>query len=267
MSKRIWTRVAPIVALVLVLGGCERSANGAAAPERNAAVPAKIETKNSEPTAAKSATADTSAAPSGDSSMASSDAPPLAPITDYVLPGALAPDTGLEQLRQWFGAGNVQIDDHIAVPEGEELRGIVLYPKDSTRRAYLFFQNTQTLRGLSYVRISDRDTRWRLAPGVAMGMSLAELARLNGKPIRFSGLEWDYGGIVTDWNGGKIAGTGGDAVMRHARLGYTGSTYVGDNDYPTGDDGVSSDDKRYPKQGRLLTVIEFGVSFPGEDDL
>lgn len=196
-----------------------------------------------------------------------SERPALSPVSDYVLPGALAPDLGTEQLRELFGAANVRIDDHLPLGEGEEVRGVVLYSDDATRRAYVYFQDPQRLRGLSAVSVRDAGSRWRLDNGLRMGLSLAELARLNGKPILFSGLDWGYGGQVQGWNGGALGSRDGDPLQRQARLDYTGSAPIRIDDYPSGDRDFSSDDPRYPNQGRLLSVVELGVSFPGEDDL
>ena len=88
-----------------------------------------------------------------------------------------------------------------------------------------------------------------------------------GKPIRFSGLDWDYGGVITDWNGGRLAAKDGDPVIRHARLDRNAQASTVEDAYPSGDSEFSSDDKRYPQQGELLSVGELRVSFPGEDDL
>ncbi|MEH6417733.1 hypothetical protein [Pseudomonas sp. CGJS7] len=245
-----WTAVASL-AFALTLSACDR-------PPANAHNPSPTATPA--PAAAAPAVQQEAAAETPTQ-------PVLAPVADYVLPGPLAPDTGPEQLRQLFGADNVEIGEHLPGGEGTELRGVILFPRDSTRRAYLYFQDSQHLRGLSAAAIVDRDTRWHLDTGLRMGLSLAELARLNGKPIQFSGLGWDYGGTIADWNGGKLAGAGGDAVIRRARLDYVGQAELAPDALPSGDGFVSSDDKRYPQQDRLLTVIEFSVSFPGEDDL
>lgn len=189
-------------------------------------------------------------------------------VSDYVLPGALAPDVGPERLKQLFGAANVRIDDHLPGPEGEEFRGVILFADDPTRRAVLHYQDERQLRGLAYVSVREPDTRWRLDNGIVMGMRLSELARLNGKPIRFSGMGWDYGGTITDWNGGKLASRDGDPVMRGARLGEVPGALAAQADaVPSSDADYASDDPKFPKQGELLRVDELSVSFPGEDDL
>ncbi|MEI2428643.1 hypothetical protein RDV84_00415 [Lysobacter yananisis] len=244
------TRAAAALACALALAGCQREA---AAPAPKTPAPAAAP-------ASASASAATIAA--GDAPQQ----PALAPVSDYVLPGALAPDLGVEQLRQLFGADNVAIDERLPGAEGEEFRGVRLFDGDPTRRARVYFQDSEKLRGLSIVVVDEPRSRWRLDNGLKMGQTLSELTRLNGKPLRFFGLDWDYGGVVSDWNGGALAPRDGDPVRRNARLGLAEDAPT-QAQVPAGDGEFSSDDKRYPEQGRLLRVGELSVSFPGEDDL
>lgn len=237
-------RLSALCALALALPACQRDA---AAPAQPAAA---------QPHAA-----------AADASAVSAPAQPaLAPVSDYILPGALAPDTGVEQLRQLFGADNVAIDERLPGAEGEQIRGVLLFGGDPARRARLYFQDSQTLRSLSLAVVDDPGSRWRLDNGVRIGLPLAQLERLNGKPLRYSGLDWDYGGHVGDWNGGALAPKDGDAIRRGVRLGRAGDA-APDAAVPVGDGEFSSDDRRYPRQGALLRVSALSVSFPGEDDL
>jgi hypothetical protein len=199
-------------------------------------------------------------------------APATAPSQDeqnasYVLPGDFAPDTDVDALRTRFGASQVQIGE-VPGAEGEMFRGVILFPEDSTRRAYLYFQDEKALRGLSLVRVFESDTRWRLATGITMGMPLTELVRRNGKPIEYTGLDWDYGGTVTDLHGGKLTPPDNEAVISRWQLGAAEREQgYAENAYPVGDDTFSSDDPKYPEQGQNVVVRELSVSFPGEDDL
>ena len=173
----------------------------------------------------------------------------------------------MDALRKRFGASQVQIGD-VPGAEGEMFRGVILFPEDSTRRAYLYFQDEKALRGLSLVRVFESDTRWRLADGITMGMPLAELVRRNGRPIEYMGLDWDYGGTVTDLHGGKLTPSEHSAVISHWQLGAAQREQgYAENAYPVGDATFSSDDPKYPEQGRIVVVRELSVSFPGEDDL
>jgi len=186
---------------------------------------------------------------------------------DYLLPGEFAPDTTVETLRRRFGEAQVEIGE-VPGAEGETFRGVILFPGDDTRRAYLYFQDEQALRGLSLVRVFEPGTRWRLDSGIEMGMTLEEVARRNGRAIEYTGLGWDYGGTVTDLHDGALAPARNDAVVRSFELGAKDVDGEPAADaYPLGEGTFSSDDPRYPGQGRNVIVRELAVSFPGEDDL
>ena len=181
-----------------------------------------------------------------------------------MLPGVFAPDSTPESLRAAFGDANVHIGE-VPGAEGETSRGVILFPDDSTRRAYVYFQDAEKLRGLAQVRILETQSQWRLDDGVAIGTTLAELVERNGKPISFSGFGWDYGGGVQDLHGGALAKPQEGAVRTGWRLGPRED--AGEDSYPSGDAIFRSDDPRYPKQGDAVAVSELWVSFPGEDDL
>lgn len=192
---------------------------------------------------------------------------PAGQRAEYVLPGQFAPDTTVETLRDRYGETQVTIGS-VPGAEGETFRGVILFPDDSTRRAYLYFQDEQALRGLSLVRVFEPGTRWRLDNGIAIGMTLDELVKRNGRPIDYTGLGWDYGGTVTDLHDGALAPRGDDAMIRSWKLGAKDVEHgAATKAYPVSEGTFSSDDPRYPEQGRSVVVRELSVSFPGEDDL
>jgi hypothetical protein len=194
----------------------------------------------------------------------------IAPFADvpaanasYVLPGDFAPDTGIEGLARRFGKDNVRIGE-VPGAEGERVDGAVLFPDDPSRRAYLYFEDAAALRGLQLVRVSDEGSRWRLDNGIGLGTPLSKLVALNGKPLRFLGLDWDYGGTITDWGGGHLDPRN-DAIRRNMVLDARAD--IGQRPYPMGDAEFASDDPKYPNLGTDLVVGGIAVSFPAEDDL
>lgn len=187
----------------------------------------------------------------------------LADAGTYRLPGLFAASTSVSWLQQRFGEANVRVAD-VPGGEGETSRGVILFPDDSRRRAYLYFQDQQKLRGLSMVRVMDDRSRWQLDKGVAIGLSLSKLVALNGKPIQFTGFDWDYGGGISDWNGGRLQPVDNDPQQRGIRLNHRDAA---DGAYPLGEGTFSSDDRRYPRMGSVVIVGEISISFPGEDDL
>lgn len=191
---------------------------------------------------------------------------PAAREPTFVLPGTLAAGSTLADLRALHGAQHVQPGE-VPGAEGETAQGAVLYPDDPPRRAYVYLDGEK----ITSIRVWDRPSQWRLADGIGIGTTLAGLVEKNGKPIRFYGMDWDYGGTVSDWNGGALDPAKAPGVWRSIRLGTRED--IGQTPYPMGDGEFSSDDKAYPTLGRDLVVGEIGVSLqvpeeeaaPGEE--
>lgn len=182
----------------------------------------------------------------------------LASEETYVLPGFFHGSVTLDDLRARFGAANVQVTQ-IDGAEGATAQGIVLFPDDPKRRAELFLRDEAELHGLATMRVSGKDSRWHLDNGVRLGMTLDALVALNGKPITFSGLDWDYGGTIGDWHQGRLAQREGDPVFRAVSLAHDADLPEGA--YPLGDGEYRSDDSHYPRQGTMLYVGALQVTF------
>ena len=178
----------------------------------------------------------------------------------YRLPGFIDGDMTLDNLRRRFGAKNVREMD-IDGAEGEKAKGIVLFADDLSRRAELFIRDETRNRGIASIRISGTNSRWHFDDGVKLGMKLDALVALNGKPVSFSGLNWDYGGAITDWHGGHLAQKDGADVTRSVSLQHAASS----KGYPEGEGDYRSDDRKFPNVGQVLFVGEIYVSFKDPD--
>jgi hypothetical protein len=179
----------------LVLAGCQRADVPVANPAPSVATPA--------PDAAKP---DDAATPSASLAGVEHDADPhpALPRDAFVLPGPLSAATEPDGLRRIYGAQNVE-EGEVPGAEGEMFHGVILFPKDPARIAYVYFQDEKTLTGLSLVRVFGPVSQWKLDNGIGIGTPLSEVLRRNGKSIRFYGLDWDYDGTITEWNGGKLS--------------------------------------------------------------
>jgi hypothetical protein len=176
----------------------------------------------------------------------------------YRLPGFFRASVTLDDLRARFGAANVRVTQ-IAGAEGATAQGVVLFADDPKRRAELLLREGPEPRGVAMMRVSGKDSRWHLDNTVRLGMTLDELVALNGKPITFSGLDWDYGGTVSDWHEGRLAPRAGDPVFRAVTL--THDTDPPEGAFPLGDGEYRSDDPNYPRQGTVLHVGALQVTF------
>lgn len=86
--------------------------------------------------------------------------------------------------------------------EGESAPGLVLYPDSPEEVEVLLDEDDFPIM----YRIQEEGSEWATAEGLKVGSSLADLEKINGQPFRLTGFDWDYGGTVTNWNGGALAG-------------------------------------------------------------
>ena len=103
-------------------------------------------------------------------------------------------------LVKTFGAANVK-NASIYRGEGESVPGTVVFDKDPKRRMEITWTKAKKVGDIT---ISGQSSVWHTAEGITLGTTLAELQRLNGKPFKFSGFDWDYGGLIQSWEGGKL---------------------------------------------------------------
>ena len=52
--------------------------------------------------------------------------------------------------------------------------------------------------------VREAGSHWKTADGIGIGSTLAEVEKLNGKPFKLSGFDWDLGGFVNDFAGGAL---------------------------------------------------------------
>lgn len=161
----------------------------------------------------------------------------------------LAADDTLAIVQARLGAGNVR-EQTLDGAEGETLAGWVVYPDEPTRTADVFLDEANAHPTM--LRIRAPESLWTRADGIRIGLGSTELQAMNGKPFAFYGFEWDYGGAVSDFRGGRL--DSGDAPRGSLTL--CPPENAGD-DYPSGDATFSSDDPRMI--ARPATVCEFTV--------
>ena len=189
-----------------------------------------------------------------------------APVPEtFELPGTLRPLTTRLELETRFGKEHLRQETF----DGAEGMGtypvLVVFPDDPRKRLELVLDGDNPDAPIQELRVTSTDSIWHDAAGLRPGMTLAELVELNGAPVSFYGLEWDYGGTVQDWHGGKLANAVGNKLFRRVTL--SASKAAADRPLPSGDGTFRSDDAKWPHIGKDMIVAELGISWPhdGED--
>lgn len=130
--------------------------------------------------------------------------------------GDITAATGPEDLRRIYGAQHVT-DTSVYVGEGFSRPGAMVFPGTPDQVEIIWLENEQRPE---LVRIAGAAGRWKTSTGVTVGMPLDEVVRINGAEFKFYGFDWDYGGTVSDWQGGELQGLG-------VRLDYNGELPAG----------------------------------------
>jgi len=125
--------------------------------------------------------------------------------------GAFARDTTHAKLVTAFGAQNVTFKE-VDAAEGSKERATVLFDDDPTRRVLVFCHDERTRARPSMISIS-APSLWIGPGGIGNGMKLSDVEKLNGKPFKLAGFDWDGGGFVRELDG-KLKQTGCNLVIR-----------------------------------------------------
>ena len=116
--------------------------------------------------------------------------------------GAFAKNSGHLRLAQSFGVHNVDYTE-VSGDDGSTLLASVLFPADPKRRLEVLWDDDVERSGTRMIVIDGQST-WSAQKGVHLGLPLAALEKLNGKPFKLMGFEKGGMAIVSDWNGGAL---------------------------------------------------------------
>ncbi|GAB3780196.1 hypothetical protein GCM10028818_31920 [Spirosoma horti] len=130
--------------------------------------------------------------------------------------GPINPTTSEADLLTLLGPSVVTVGDTIYGAEGAELIGTTLYKGTFDEVQVIYTDEKRTKPETVFIRpqlVDDEGlpikhlspARWTTADGLRIGTTLNELQSRNGKPFKLWGFAWDYGGQVSDWQGGKLA--------------------------------------------------------------
>src|SRR5262245_53127475 len=108
-----------------------------------------------------------------------------APPRQLACSGAFAADSSHIRLAQVYGQQNV-VFDSVDGPGKTKLAASILFPKDPTRRLEILWQNETSRTGTRVIAINGR-SGWAAPRGVRLGLQLAALEKINGKPFKLTG--------------------------------------------------------------------------------
>jgi hypothetical protein len=127
---------------------------------------------------------------------------PAEPARLVTCSGAFAKNSGHLRLAQAYGVHNVEFTE-VSGDDGSTLMASVLFPTDPKRRLEVLWDDDNERSGTRMVVIDGQST-WTAYKGIHLGLPLAALEKVNGKPFKLMGFEKGGMAIVSDWNGGAL---------------------------------------------------------------
>src|SRR5262245_14653047 len=128
--------------------------------------------------------------------------PPAQPARAVACSGAFAKDSSHLKLATLYKSENVVFTE-VDASEGKKLMASVLFPNDPKRRLEVWWEN-EAARSGTYLIVINGQSTWNAPKGLKLGLQLAALERLNGKPFKLNGFGKGSEGTVSDWQGGAL---------------------------------------------------------------
>jgi hypothetical protein len=172
---------------------------GAVAAPGGAAAPAHAPAKHA-------AAAAPGAAPSPGGAAVKSNAA-IATSRTVVCSGPFAKDSSNLTLAMVFDSRNVSFTN--VDFNGSKVGASILFPKDPKHRLEIWWQNPASRSG-TYLILINGQSAWSAPGGLKLGLTLADLEKLNHKPFKVKGFDKDKTATVSDWDGGALAKIAGD---------------------------------------------------------
>ena len=183
-----------------------------------------------------------------------------APVESFLLDMAVKPGDTLASLRTQYGEANV-IEGELPGAEGETAQGWIIFPKDPEKKLMIYTDENNSHPGS--LLVDEANSKWHLANSIKLGTDSKTLQSLNQKPFTFYGFYWDYGGVITEWNGGALSKKTANGLQINIHLCPPEDPTLPDN-YLSGDGTFNSDNPLAVKFPPV--VCQLGVYFPVEEN-
>jgi hypothetical protein len=116
--------------------------------------------------------------------------------------GPFSKDSSNLKLAMVFDSRNVTFAD--VDFNGAKVGASILFPKDPKRRLEIWWSNPAARSGVHLILINGAST-WTAPGGMRLGLTLADLEKLNHKPFKLKGFDKENVATVSDWDGGALA--------------------------------------------------------------
>ena len=164
--------------------------------------------------------------------------------------GLFAKDSSHLKLAMTFDAKNIAFAD-VDADGGAKVPASVLFPNDPKRRLEVWWSDPAARRD-TYLVVIGGHSAWTAPGGMKLGLTLAQLEKLNHKPFKLKGFDKDGIAKVSNWDGGVLADLPGGCK--------SGLSLRADPKTPADAIGALSADKEYSSADAAFRAVKPTVS-------
>jgi hypothetical protein len=143
------------------------------------------------------------APPAADDDAAPKPAAPKPAANAVACSGVFAKDSTHLKLAIKYDSRNIVFGE-VDGPDGSKIKASILFPNDPRRRIEVLWNNEGARSDTQIIAINGK-SQWTAPKGLKLGMPLAAIEKLNGKPFKVSALGADGSAMVLGWEGGALS--------------------------------------------------------------
>ena len=145
------------------------------------------------------------AAPAGaaDDAAPPKPAAPKPAVNVVACSGVFAKDSTHLKLATRYDSRNVVFGD-VDGPDGAKIKASILFPNDPRRRLEVLGNNEEARSDTSIIAINGK-SQWTAPKGLKLGLPLAAIEKMNGKPFKVGAFGADGSASVLGWEGGALS--------------------------------------------------------------
>jgi hypothetical protein len=134
--------------------------------------------------------------------------PPAAPATPHTVAcsESFGKDSSHLKLAVGFGFTNVTATD--VETNGTKVAASVIFPDDPQQRLEVWWRDAASRSGTYLIDITGQ-SEWTAPDGLRLGLTLAEVEKLNHKSFKLKGFDKNGIATISDWGGGELASLAG----------------------------------------------------------
>jgi hypothetical protein len=164
--------------------------------------------------------------------------------------GAFSKDSSHLRLAMTYDSKNVAFAD-VQADGGTKVQASVLFPNDPKHRLEVWWANPAA-RSQTYLIVINGQSTWSAPGGMKLGLTLAQLEKLNHKPFKVKGFNKDGVATVSDWDGGLLSNLAGGCK--------SGLSLRADPKVPADAISALTDDKEFSSSDAAIRAAKPAVS-------